>query len=871
MNRKAKGRVAMSHTIGQKLYELTKKKSFPYVMAFFIPFVICVIICIGNGVYPFGDNCILHVDMYHQYCPFFTEFLNKLRTGGSMQYSWNLGLGSDFVSLYAYYLASPLNWLIVLCPKRWVIEFMTFLILLKIAASGLTFFLFLKYHFHLVGKDGRMHDNQMIPALVFSTGYALSGFVAAYSWDIMWMDCIALFPLIMVGLEKMMKEQKALLYYVTLALCIFSNYYISIMICIFLVFAFGLYFFPLREHRLTALIRFAWYSLLAGASSAILLLPEIAVLGASGSAEGGFPTQIEFYFNILAEIGRSAATTTSYTGNDHWPNLYAGAFSLLLVFLYVCNRRIKIGQKLPRLLMLGFFLVSFANKQLDYIWHGMHFPQALPGRQSFLYIFMILVMGFETIRKFKGTKLWQIVIATVGAMALLFVSGIFGDEDVTDPMSLLITALFISVYGICLILMKLTRKQTKTALFYFTFWIAIAELAVNMAITGLGTTSRVAYTDKQEFYPALLEMAKEDNEKLGGDTFYRVEDTGRKTKNDGALYDYAPATIFSSLMNLDVSHLFQKLYMEGGKNFYCYNGAMPLTSALFSVRYMLSDNPMEADAFKTLVGSENGNYLYRNNYCLPLGYMMDEDAIREWADAASNRLGSLNAFGAALGCEENLISHADCVTEEVAGDTSIDIPEDGYYYADYTTCNSDNLNVNRSDGWNMNYSKTTHRYLLGLGKCKAGDRIHISNTNMETIYFSVYQLNTDMVDQCYNTLNRQTMELTSMTDRSVEGTIDVKEEGRLVLSIPADEGWTLYVDGKETEIEPLEKALIGVHLTEGKHTIRLHYTTPGLKIGAWISAGAILLAAISLITAQKIMKRKSENKYRKEENEAENE
>lgn len=132
-----------------------QSKAFPYIAAFGLPFFICVIICIGNGVYPFGDNCILHIDMYHQYCPFFTEFLNKLQSGGSLQYSWNLGLGSDFVSLYAYYLASPLNFLILLCPKSHVIEFMTLLIILKISASGLTFFLYIRHHYKLVGKmDG---------------------------------------------------------------------------------------------------------------------------------------------------------------------------------------------------------------------------------------------------------------------------------------------------------------------------------------------------------------------------------------------------------------------------------------------------------------------------------------------------------------------------------------------------------------------------------------------------------------------------------------------------------------------------------------------------------------------------------------------
>ena len=262
--------------------------------AFALPFLICVIICIANGVYPFGENCILNMDMYHQYCPFFTEFMEKLKQGGSMQYSWNLGLGSDFVSLYAYYLSSPLNFLLVFCPKNFVIEFMTLLILLKIGLCGLFFFQFLKYHYHMVGKDGKMHENLVLPALVFSTAYGLSGFVAAYSWDIMWMDSVALFPLIMVGLERLVKEKKPALYFAALALSIFSNYYISIMICIFLVLYFALLFVENKGKRLGAFLRFFWYSLLAGASSAVLLFPEMKLLSVSGSAGDSFPETAEW-------------------------------------------------------------------------------------------------------------------------------------------------------------------------------------------------------------------------------------------------------------------------------------------------------------------------------------------------------------------------------------------------------------------------------------------------------------------------------------------------------------------------------------------------------------------------------------------------
>lgn len=827
-----------------QMKRFAQSKAFPYIAAFGLPFFICVIICIGNGVYPFGDNCILHIDMYHQYCPFFTEFLNKLQSGGSLQYSWNLGLGSDFVSLYAYYLASPLNFLILLCPKSHVIEFMTLLIILKISASGLTFFLYIRHHYKLVGKDGRMHKNQVIPAIVFSTAYALSGFVATYSWDIMWMDCIALFPLIMIGLERLVQEKKAGLYYITLALCIFCNYYISIMICIFLVFAFVLLFFSQKKGKGGAVLRFGWYSLLAGASSAILLLPEIAVLSVSGSAEGGFPKTAEFYFNILAELGRGAAVTSVYTGNDHWPNLYAGAFSLFLVWIYVLNRRISWKEKVPRIAMLAFFLVSFAENQLDYIWHGMHFPQALPGRQSFLYSFVLLSMGFAAVRKRKGTKIWHIAVAAIVSMMLLLLSGWYGDETVTEPVSLVITALFICVYAVTFVLTKITGKKKRLAFAQFAVFVAVAELAINMAATGFGTTSRVAYTEKQTDYENLLKTAKEDNEETGSG-FYRVEDTERKTKNDDSLYGYASATIFSSLMNLDVSHLFQSLFMEGGKNFYCYNGATPLSSSLFSVKYMLSDSALEESPYRTLIGGSGSSFLYRNNYSLPLGFVMDEQAIANWTSSTADRMASLNSLTSALGAEGQMLYPATCVADANAGDTTIDIAEDGYYYADYVSCTSDTLTVNRSDGWTKQYSKTSHRYLIELGECKAGDEIHILNSNMESIEFQVYQLNEKVVQQAFDTLNAQTMQLTDMTDRKIEGKIQVQNAGRLILSVPADEGWTLYVDGKETEIEPLADALVGVHLEKGSYTIKLCYTTPGLKVGAGISLGAVILFLIS--------------------------
>ena len=62
--------------LGGESLSMKKKKYVYYILAFLIPFCTAMGICFGTGVYHFGDRCILHVDMYHQYCPFFTEFLN---------------------------------------------------------------------------------------------------------------------------------------------------------------------------------------------------------------------------------------------------------------------------------------------------------------------------------------------------------------------------------------------------------------------------------------------------------------------------------------------------------------------------------------------------------------------------------------------------------------------------------------------------------------------------------------------------------------------------------------------------------------------------------------------------------------------------
>lgn len=856
----------MKKTLSKYFHNIIQLKYLAHTMSFVIPFAIILGICMGIGVYPFGDQSLLHMDAYHQYGPFFMDFARNIKEGKSLMYTWNLGLGSDYVSLYAYYLASPLNWLLFFIPVKYVIEFMDLTIVLKMALCGFTFFLYLKDHFHLVGKDNRLHQRTVLPALACSTAYALCGFVAAYSWDIMWMDSVALAPLIFLGIDKLMKENKVALYYISLAVAIFSNYYISIMICIFAVFYFAAMFLELKKGHLKAIGRFALYSILAGGTSAVLILPEIAILGASGSSTNGFPEKMEWYFDFFSTVARGCMVATPHKGNDHWPNIYAGCFVFLMVFLYAMNRRISLKKKLTRLGMVAFFLVSFSNNYLDFLWHGFHFPQALPGRQSFLFAFLLLCMTFEVCRYFKDIRWWQVLVAFSGCIALLTAGYLKSDLQVTEEYAFWATGGFILCYAVLMLMMKVVRNRGRIFLCRFTFVIVLVELTVNMAVTGLCSSNRQIYLNKMQPYQILLmeaeKDAKEDAKEAGyGDVFYRVEDTERKTKNDDSLYGYASATIFSSLMNLEVSHLFQAVYMEGGLNYYCYNGATPLTSGMLTVKYLLSDSPHEESKLRTLIGQFNGQYLYENNYYLPLGFMMTEEQIEAFnIEDKLGKIAQMNLLSSAL-AGGNMIYNAMSWVEidSQNGKTEIQIERDGYYYVAHQGCNASNLSIyNDRTGYSKTFGKTTHTYLLELGECKAKDRVLITNSGGETVNFSVYYLDMDVVDRAYETLSQQTMILDEKGDTYIKGHIDVTEEGRLIFSIPADEGWTLWVDGERTEIEAFKKALVSVHLEEGTHTIELSYMTPNLIRGAQISIGCVAAFVILMIVRKIIcIKRKN--------------
>ena len=808
----------------------------PLFAAFLLPIVIMLGILAGKSIYPFGSESFLRTDMYHQYAPFFAEFARILKNGRSLTYSFEIGLGTNFAALYAYYLSSPINWLVFLCPSSLIIEFMTYTIVLKIGLCGFGMAYYLHKHFR---------TNSLAIAM-FGICYAMCGYVAAYSWNIMWMDCLWLAPLVLLGLERLVREGKPLLYVVSLGLAILTNYYIAIMICIFLVLYFICEMIILPGMTLKVFLHrgllFAVYSLLAGGVACVMILPAYLALAGTASADSTFPSSLTSYFTIIEMVARQMILVDVEIGLDHWPNIYSGVACLFLLPAYVLNPRTPAKEKIVRVTLLFVMFLSFSLNIPNYIWHGMHFPNSLPCRQSFLYTIALLAMCYEGLRGLKDLTTKQIAACFWGDLALILIlqpiMESLGSE--IEYYTYYVTVLFLALYVLMIWLWKKQKLSEFTAI-CICLILVVVETGINMAVTSVTTTDRDEYWKNTENYQILDEMCNDMED--GG--FYRTEKASRRTKNDASWVGYRSASIFSSATEAGISDFYKLFGMEGNTNAYSFTGATPLMESLLSVKYRISTAEMDTSELRDYVQWQDTTYLYQNNYTLPIGFMLPDDVSTYFEMYAGDAAEAQNAF-------VSLTADTAPVLDEIATGGSgssftFEVPEEGYVYV--CVENGDVSEVTASvDGNYTSFSNVDRGYLLDLGRCYEGSEITVSDDEGNTMEATAYIFNEQAFIDWYNVISEQSFTVTEfVNDRKetrIEGTIEAEENGSLFFSIPYEEGWTVLVDGEEVEPESFINAFLSVFVPAGSHEITLVYHTPGLAKGLLVSILSVILIVL---------------------------
>lgn len=824
------------------------------VLSFLFPFCIMMSVLMYRGVYPFGDNSFLHMDMYHQYMPFFAELLHKLKNGESLYYSWNIGLGSNFLALFAYYLASPVNWLVFFFPESHLMEFMTYLIVLKIAFCGTAFFLFLRYHF-------RKEKYSMV---LFSCFYALSGFIAAYNWDIMWLDNVILAPLIILGLEKLFYEKKYRLYTITLGMSILSDYYLSIMICIFVVFYFGILLVEEPKHY-KRILPFAGCSLLAGGLAGVLLVPVYFALRLSEFTQFTFPKKISSYFSMWDIVARHFMNVTTEQKLDHWPNIYCGVGVFLLVPMYVLNRKIRGREKVAKLGLLLFFLMSFTINILVLFWHGLNYPDSLPARQSFLYIFLVLVICYEAWMKFEEITPKVLGGCFAGAAVfLLLCEKLIGYGEDFSLKTYYATGFFLVLYAGLFYLYYRYGKEVKIRrrLLISATVLVLLETGINMADTSVSVTDRTAYLEDLDAYETLVSRTRQNDP-----GFYRFEKWKRTTKNDGALAGYPMASVFSSTANSCIGDLYEIWGMGHSKVFYCFDGATPLTSALLNVKYMFSEEPLEdPGGLYEKQDEQDGVYLYICKETLPIAFMLPDGFVLPQTEEEK---GKRTPFAVQNAMVRGLLDGADlfepAVVRPEEDGASVFIEEAGYYYVFPQSKKAKNMAV-FVDGRKKEYKNMGNGYILPVGYVEPGTQVRITCEEELDAGITAWRMKSEKLALVIEKLGAQPFVTEDYTSNSVRGHIGISTSGILLFSIPYEPGWQVKVDGKKARTEAYANALIGIELEAGEHVVELWYFPQGLKAGIGISLFTLfLLIAITLPGAARL--RRHKNLRAEEENE----
>ena len=841
--------------------------------AFCLPVILMLLAFLVMGIYPAGENQIAVIDMYHQYVPFLGELQSKLQSGGSLFYTWNGAGGSNFWNLLAYYGASPLNLILVLFPKKFLMEGVTLILLLKIGLAGSTMAVYLRAI--VWEKDKRSTDISLVG---FATLYALCSYVMAYYWCIMWMDAVALLPLCILGLHKILDGRSGVFYTVCLALVVFINYYMAIMVCIFILFYYPvLYFIKVQGesagHFFKTTGRAVGYSLLGVLMSAVMLLPTWLSMQSTYYISADMPEKTELY-NDLLDILNQMLPNAELTYREGLPNLYCGMFVVILLVFYWISRTIPLREKLLNGAFLVFLIFSLNINKLDFIWHGFHFPNQLPYRYTFMICFLLIAMAyqvFQRVDEIRVNHLW-ILLAAGGGYYLLAQKIL--TEHIKDLDLFVYSGLAWLVLYVAILLLYKKGRLPKNLLLILTVILLTCEMASNTctSIDQVGTTQRSNYYANEADIAKLVKKTEGTDDRFG-----RTEMNDNYILNCPAMYHCKGISQFSSSLNANATALMEHIGVEGApdKNRFNYNQTDPVTNAMLNIRYLIGKNlPIDDSDFKQIAKSGNSR-LYESISPLSIGYMT-ADTIRTWNYEQENPFMVLDDYVRAVTQNKYTSVFTEIEPVDVSA-ANIELSSTGDGMWDSTLKNETKksktiltyqaqqavkqylfIEADDADAITVSQEKKDDKIeirndcgsIVNLGEMDSGTEFTVTIEYKEgkggSVVSHVCTMDEAVWQDAYKMLSASMLDVTDYGDSYLKGTIDVQEDGVFVTSVPYEAGWKLKVDGHTREInELIGGAWISTSLSAGEHQIELSFRPPGLIAGLLITLTGIglLIAA----------------------------
>ena len=866
------------------------------ILAFLVPFVLMTTAFALMKVSPFGDQQILVTDLWHQYFPFLVDFQDKLKHGESLFWSWTQGAGVNYFALMSYYLASPLNFFSVFIPSEWLREFLMFSVVIKVACGGMFMAIFLRSVF-------KKNDFSLV---LFGCCFSFCAFFMGYYWNTIWLDTVCITPLVVLGAVKLLTENKFRLYVVTLALSLLANYYIGLFTCIFVLLIFIAYNIVKWENVktfFTKLLRMGVFSLIAIGITAFFLLPAFFGLQNTNASGSSFPSTFSInigksndLLGVLTAIQQILSNFITFISPatkeaDALPNIACGTVSIVLGILFLTSKKIRLKEKIVDMCLIFFMILSCIIRQLDYIWHGFHFTNMIPYRFSYLISFVLVVMAFRAFMLIDFSSCWDVLLAALGSTLVILFA--IGTQEAYTIIGTAVVALVV-----CTMLFLYTRRIVPKQVLLIVLAVVVIGESGATAYIGVKTTTVTGTYD----YPRGGETTKQvinymNSLEENTTELWRAETTSTQTLNDGSLNGYNGLSMFNSMANVDTTRFFENFGMMGWKsgNRYTYAEGSPVTNVFMNLKYIISRDGVYRNTYDLSEAYAVGNEkLLKNDHYIPMGFMVNNN-LTQWVENDNedqfNPFDQQNEFfKLATGINENVYTSLDVVSQGhydynkfpvsktsygnysfSCTDASItphvkwnyEAPEDGLYCMYAKISGGDNVTVMQNDAAQGSTYGMGRPYIACIGYFNKGDKISVysqleqGQSGSAQVYVNL--LNKDVFEKGYEKISKDVMTTESLTGSSMEGTIDVSEDGLFYTSIPYEEGWTAVVDGKEVEITPVGGSLLAFPLLKGSHEIKLYYYPKGFWPGFAVTTICLLTFAGLCAYTYIIKKKKKSN------------
>ncbi len=868
-------------------------KNYQFPISFGIPFFILLLSYFIFGVYPFGDESVLSLDLNGQYVYYYDYMYDVLAGDESIFYSWSRNLSGEFMGIIGYYLGSPFNFLVWAFPRSMITEGLLTMMVTKVGAIGLCMSVYLSR-----GKGFRP-----LTCIIFSASYALCSYTMVQTMNPMWLDGVMILPIVVYGIEKLMDEGKFVMLTISLVYAFVTCFYIGFMIAIFSAIYFLYYaaashnenLFSFRRGKGITFINrgilFTVVAIVSALMSCYMLIPVYNSLS-YGKFDFSEPDYSSVYtnFDLIEMLDKMFPLTYDTVRMSGLPFIYCGTIVLLLLPCYFFMKKIRTRDKIAAASVISVICVSMWICQVDMLWHGGQLPNWLPYRYSFMLSFLMVAFAaqaFDNIKDIRAKSIGGVALALFAILLYIEKEDNFLEDisrDTMDSMQVILPVMFILLVITATVVSFKDKLDKKSSCIVFTVIICL-EIFANTFVQLLRQDWDIVYSTRPS-YVNVIEPTREvvDEIKAKDDGFYRIEKEYHRTVNDPLACGMYGLSHSSSTLNAKPIELLSRLGYSARSHYTRSSGGTEVTNSLFGVKYMLSCE----DNSTANIETKDDITVTENEYAMPWAYLVNDD-VEDLELSATEPLANQNELlgmmleGNTLMSAEDDKEYFTRIIDNVKLETvnvtqgkttdghhsfkrkqeglnteivyTFEMPESSalYMYLPSKYERTVNVWLNR-ETFLGTYFEGDNNSIMKIGEFQKGESVTIGLTlTREDLYFREAQFLFCDHDAIYEDLGRlkaknaeTVVEKTSHT--SLKITVNAGEEDMLFTTVPVEKGWTVKLDGEEVEYVEVLDALIGVKLTPGQHVVEMSFATAGYPMALILTvSGAVIFIAMVVI------------------------